>query len=59
MCLRYVALKGSKFSYYDTQEDFKHGRPIHTLEMSLSSVRPDMAAKLPRFIITTNNQKQY
>ena len=40
-------------------QDFVHGRPIHVLEMSLSSVRPDISSKLPRFIITMNNMKQY
>lgn len=54
-----MALKGSKFAYYDSYELFKLGRPIHTLDMCLSSVRPDMTSKVPRFIITMNNQKQY
>lgn len=59
MLSRYVALKGSKFAYYETQEDFKQGKPINTLDLSLSNVRPDMTSKLPRFIITMSNQKQY
>ena len=62
MCVlfcRYVAVKDSKFAYYETQDDFKQDKPINTLDMSLSSVRPDMTSKLPRFIITMSNQKQY
>ena len=38
---------------------FAEGKPINTLDMCLGSVRPDYSAKLPRFIITMNNQKSY
>ena len=56
---RYVALKGSKFAYYLSQDDFKHDKPINTLNMRLATVKPDMTAKLPRFVIIMSNQKQY
>jgi Arf-GAP/Rho-GAP domain/ANK repeat/PH domain-containing protein 1 len=55
---RYVALKGSKFAYYENKEAFVHARPIHILELALANVRPDPSGK-HRFIITMNNQKTY
>eukprot|EP00731_Ephydatia_muelleri_P030729 Em0022g243a len=56
---RYVALKGSKFAYYETEADFDIGKPIHVLDMTLGNVRPDMVGSKCRFTITMNNQRSY
>ncbi|XP_019855675.1 PREDICTED: arf-GAP with Rho-GAP domain, ANK repeat and PH domain-containing protein 1-like isoform X2 [Amphimedon queenslandica] len=55
---RYVALKGAKFAYYDSKEDFVQGKPIHVLDMRLAMVKPEAGGK-SRFTITMPNQRSY
>lgn len=51
-----MLLEVSSFSCM--MKDFINGRPINTLEMGLTAVKPDMSGKY-RFVITTNRKKEY
>jgi hypothetical protein len=55
---RYVALKGAKFAYYNSKEEFLAAKPIHVLESKLLNVRPDMSGSY-RFTITTANKSYH
>ena len=47
---RFCALKDTRLCYYYTEEDFKVGNPINTINMRLAAVKPKPGSEgQPRF----------